>query len=754
MEGVPRLPPPRVAGHRMNPLRVVAFLLFAVSGFCGLVYQIVWLRLAFAAFGIVTPVLSIVLSAFMAGLALGSWLAGRLAGSLSARSRSAGAYAYGLVEWGIAVGAIAVPWLFTTGEEALLTAGDWSSANYLTTSALILGGSILLFATLMGSTFPLMMAFLRANDPGDEGTFSFLYLGNVVGAMLGAATTAAVWIECCGFRGTLLIAASGNVLIGAVALLLPRLANGRAPAAARPTAAGSAASPATSTALSPRLRLGLLFATGFTSMAMEVAWTRAFTPVLYTTIYAFAAVLTVYLAATWIGSALYRRHLRAGTPASVHTLLALLFTASLLPLVLNDPALHESVAVVLGSIVPISALLGYLTPQLVDDHGRGDPRGAGLAYAVNVVGCILGPLLAGYLLLPTVGVKWTLLLSAAVYPLFLLVARPERPSMAWRTAIGVGALTSLAGVLVVRTHEDPSLRAGCEVRRDHVATVVSFGEGMSKRMLVNGVGITELNPVTKIMAHLPLVLRDRPPESTLVICFGMGTTFRSLTSWGGRTTAVELVPSVPEAFGFYWPDAAAVKQRPSARIVIDDGRRFLKRTSETFDLITLDPPPPVEAGGSSLLYSREFYRTVRARLSPTGLLQQWFPGGEEAIARAVTNTLAQSFPHVLVYRSFEPPHVGLHLLAADWPLVPPTVEQAIARMPEAARQDLLEWTHGLPLAVAWPLVLDQRIPLQDMLPTNPRLGITDDRPFNEYFWLRRTFGGEGTFLENTLPAAR
>lgn len=749
----------------MPILRPAAFLLFVVSGFCGLVYQIVWLRLAFAAFGIVTPVLSILLSAFMAGLALGSWLGGRVGRRLAAGSGAFAAVAYGLVECGIAGGAVVVPWAFGAGERLLLGLGESSSAGYLAWSALGIALPILLFATLMGTTFPLMMAFLRRRLAGDEGTFSFLYLGNVIGAMLGACLTAGVLVESLGFRATLLVAAAGNVTIGVTALLLPAL-GGRASDAGTAAAPNAAAPPtplpaATTTST---VRRWLLFATGFTSMAMEVAWTRAFTPVLATTVYAFAAVLAVYLCATWLGSACYRRHLRAQRAAPAATLLALLFPASLLPLVLNDPRWHQEVWIVLASIVPISALLGYLTPQLVDEHGRGDPAGAGTAYAINVLGCIAGPLVAGYALLPMLGVKGTLLACALAYPVFLVVVRGGRLAP-WLAGVGTGLLALWLAISSTRTHEDASIYAQAEVRRDHVATVVShtvddarLPEKDRKRMLVNGIGITTLTDLTKVMAHLPLAVRERPPESTLVICFGMGTTFRSLTTWGGKTTAVELVPSVAEAFGYYWPDAASVLARPGARIVIDDGRRFLRRTQERFDLVTIDPPPPVEAGGSSLLYTREFYATLRQRLSPTGLLQQWFPGGEDAIMRAALNTVVQSFPHVLVFRAFEakpeiPPNLaGIHILAADWPLAAPTVAQAIARMPEAAKKDLIEWHPGMPLEVAWDYVLKQQVDVRTLLPQNPRLGITDDRPFNEYFWLRRTFTGDGTRLENVLPA--
>jgi len=730
-------------------LRLTAFFLFVGSGFCGLLYQIVWLRLALASFGIVTPVLSVVLSVFMLGLALGSWLGGRLAGSLTRRSVGAAAWGYGLAEFGISVGALVVPWAFDLGSQWLLGLGESSSSSYLAMSAIVITVSILVFTTLMGATFPLMMGFLRAASRGDEETFSFLYLGNVIGAMLGALTTALVLIESLGFRDTLLIAAAINVAIGCVAIAMPRFVAGSGEAVPARMLAPPPADPGERRS-GHRLRLALLFATGFTSMAMEVVWTRAFTPVLQTTIYAFAAVLATYLLATWLGSALYRLHLRQGKAATTDKLLALLFVAALLPLVLNDPRWHDSPAVVLLSLVPISLLLGYMTPQLVDDHARGEPGAAGSAYAVNVVGCILGPLFSGYVLLPLVGVKWALLSMALVYPLFLL---GRAAIQADKVAIGAklaGVVALVLALFSTRTHEDPSVYENAEVRRDATASVVAHGEGMKKRLLVNGVGITELTPVTKVMAHLPLVMREQPPKSTCVICFGMGTTFRSLSTWGGDFTAVELVPSVVECFGFFWDDASEVLAREGARVVVDDGRRFLSRTEEKFDLITIDPPPPVEAGGSSLLYSKEFYAVLSSRLSETGVLQQWFPGGEEKIAQAVVNTLRGAFPHLLICRSFEfagrempeGQQVGLHLLASNTPLKIPTVEQAIARMPEAAKQDLLEWNNGMSLKNAWQLVLAQFVPVEQLMPEDPSIKITDDRPFNEYFLLRRTLGAK------------
>src|SRR5262249_59810337 len=125
--------------------------------------------------------------------------------------------------------------------------------------------------------------------------------------------------------------------------------------------------------------------------------------------------------------------------------------------------------------------------------------------------------------------------------------------------------------------------------------------------LGNGGGLPPLTTVTKSVAPLPLAHHRGAPQSALVICFGMGTTYRSMLSWGVSTTSVELVPGVRDAFGYYFSDAPAQMADPRGSVVIDDGRRFLNRTRGLYDVIVVDPPPPVEAAGSSLLYSPEFH---------------------------------------------------------------------------------------------------------------------------------------------------
>jgi spermidine synthase len=732
---------PAAISGRVKP---VLFLLFFCSGFCSLLYQVVWIRMAFAHFGVITPVLSVVLSVFMLGLGLGSWLGGRWVELWSSRLKISPAYFYGGAELVIAVGAFVVPRLFQFGEDYLLGAGEASSTGYLLISAIFIVIAILPWCTMMGATFPLMMSFVRQTDPANQESFSFLYLANVMGAMAGTALTALVLVELFGFGETSTIAAAINCLISAISFLLAWVYRFESKALASAPYAAPRAAESREGANQTPLRPGasrrwlevILFTTGFTSLAMEVAWTRAFTFVLKTTIYAFATILTTYLLSTWIGSYFYRRGLKDGWLISAEDVLAALCVFALLPIVLNDPRLGQTAAVTPLSIVPFCVALGYLTPQLIDAYSRGDPADAGRSYSVNIAGGILGPLVAAYVLLPAIGTHAALVVLGI--PMFLLLVWARRNVLfsLQRSPAIILPLFAVA-LFVSRGYEDGRFYNGPhEVRRDHAATVIAYGEGMDKRLLVNGVGMTFLTPITKVMAHLPLAINNNA-KSGLIICFGMGTTFRAMHSWGIDTTVVELSRSVTESFGFFFPDFADVTGDPKAHIVVDDGRRYLLRTNRQFDVITLDPPPPIEAAASSLLYSKEFYDVVKAHLAPGGILQQWFPGGEENIQYAVARSLRESFPYVVAFKSIE--DWGYHFLASPSPIRLITPAEFAARLPESAKHDLLEWNSNISLEGMAENILSRQTDIGKLLSMDGKsMVVTDDLPYNEYFALRRS----------------
>jgi spermidine synthase len=251
--------------------------------------------------------------------------------------------------------------------------------------------------------------------------------------------------------------------------------------------------------------------------------------------------------------------------------------------------------------------------------------------------------------------------------------------------------------------------------------------------------MTKLTPITKMMAHFTLASLDHEPRRALIICFGMGTTFRSVISWNIPVTAVELVPSVPRLFSYYHADADQVMASPFAHVVVDDGRRYLERSPTKYDVIIVDPPPPVRTAGSSLLYSKDFYTVARQRLEPGGILQQWLPEGDDATQASVARALQSSFPYVRVFHGME--GWGWHFLASERPIPVRTAAELAARMGPAAVRDMMEWGPAASPERQMDLLVSHPGTLDSMISLSPATAVlSDDRPINEYFLLRSRFG--------------
>jgi predicted membrane-bound spermidine synthase len=710
------------------------FWFFFLSGFCSILCELIWLRLSMAQFGVTTALTSIILSVFMAGLGVGSWVAGSLLRRYRDRISFPPLRLYGLLEFMIGLSALVVPAELVWGHRLLESLADHaavSSGAYYLISGLWLSATMIPFCACMGATIPVAMFAIRCRQKqGDGRSFSFLYLANVLGAVMGSFVPLLL-IEPLGFHTTLRIGASLNVLIAVTAFLVSL--------ASRPIQPNSAAaSEATyGPADSRKSILVLLFATGLITMGMELIWIRLFTPYIGPVVYSFGMILVAYLLATYVGSQIYRRWSRTHKVESRLTWVSLALFG-VLPLLTADAhiPLHIVARVFLG-VMPFAGMTGFLTPMLVDRWSGGDPDRAGRAYAVNVVGCILGPLLCGFLLLPLVGEHWTVLLLALPWFAMAFARRSAPGYQLFQRAAAYGMLVLAICILLVAKDFETMFPVR-KVLRDSTATVIACGQGKQRRLLVNGMGMTYLTPITKMMAHMTLAQLDHTPRRALVICFGMGTTFRSVTTWKISSTSVELVPSVPRLFSFYHADAPEVMARPDAKVVIDDGRRFLERNPEKYDAIILDPPPPVQTAGSSLLYSQDFYTVAKQRLEPGGILQQWLPDADLATQAAVARAIKNSFPYVRVFHSLE--GEGWHFLASERPIPVRTAEELVARMPPDALADMMEWGPAQTPVQQVKLLLDHQKSIDEIIALSPEtVALSDDRPINEYFLLRTPF---------------
>lgn len=727
------------------------FVFFVISGFCSLVYEIVWLRLAMANFGVTAGLVSIVLSTFMGGLGIGSWVAG-----IAMRKKGRGRIAlrvYSAAELLVGCSSVVVPYQLKLGRlllQHLGSLGQWQSLTYYILSGIWLGITLIPWCACMGSTFPLLMSVIRETSQAEsEHAFSYLYVANVLGALIGTLCSAFALIELLGFKGTLYFAGALNVLLAVSAFTLSlRILSPPGP----PKAIAAMSSQRLRRTFGNRVVLLMLFTTGFTSMGMEVVWVRQFTPYLGNVVYAFAGILAAYLLATFVGSHDYRSWIcshQIEESASTWSLLALF---SLIPLVSADPQLPVRVGNIdlgglrLGGIVPFCGIAGFLTPLLTDGWSAGDPDRGGTAYAVNLVGSILGPLVAGFWLLPWFGERGSTIALAA--PLFAIAgfsafqrisARDFEVGSALKPKLKF-VLAVLGAVLLFSMSHDYEQRYPVrEVRRDYAATVIATGAGFDRKLLVNGTGMTELSPITKYMAHLPLAFMSQPAHKGLVICFGMGTTFRSMLSWGISTTAVDVVPSVPEMFDYFHSDARMLVRSPLARIVVDDGRRFLDGSQESYDVVVIDPPPPPAALGSSLLYSPEFYDVVKKHLRKNGIVQMWYPASaaDDATSASVARALTESFPYVRAFSSFN--DYGFHFLASMEPFPSNIASSTLAsRMPPSAAADFVEWGPESNVREQFDKVLSRELPIEKLLQPAPRVPtLHDDQPINEYYLLRQ-----------------
>ena len=723
------------------------FAFFFVSGFCSILYEVIWLRLSMAEFGVTTALVSIVLSVFMAGLGLGSWVSGKLTRKFAARFHGSALRLYALTELLIGISAILVPQLLLWGRQTVERFGAASSSAYYLASGIWIALALIPWCACMGATIPVAMwAIGQSFREQVQRSFSYLYVANVLGAMAGAILPLLA-VELYGFRAALRIGGVLNLVLAASAMALTFRPAFRGPG----VELFANRSPQIFNPASKRKTLlVLLFITGLTSMGMEVVWIRQLTPYMGNAVYTFASILALYLASTFAGSRIYRYRSRGAEGRQGGLLWVFLGLLALVPVATADPQFHLPKLLTILGIAPFSAALGFITPMLVDRWSGGDPDKAGFAYAVNVVGCILGPLLSGFLLLPFMGERWVLFVLSL--PFLVIGLNPGwwvgsawpllKPG--WQKSLPY-AVVAVAIVLLLIGRDYDAHFENPVVLRDSTATVIAARtEGGGKRLLVNGVGMTGLSDITKIMAHLPLASLTSPPRNALVICFGMGTTYRSLLSWKIPSTAVELVPSVPRLFWYFHGDAPQLLQSPLSHVVIDDGRRYLERISEQYDVITIDPPPPVHSAGSSLLYTKEFYATIKQRLQPGGILQQWLPGGDAVVRASVTRALVESFPYVRVFYSVPFPGVtgqGVHFLASSQPIPKRTTAELMARIPQSAVADLAEWAEGGRVDANLNAVVQSEFSPDQLIGESPGApAMQDDRPVNEYCLLRKKLG--------------
>jgi len=761
-------------GHRNAIL-----LIFVLSGAAGLIYEVVWARQLVLVFGNTTQAVATILTGFFAGMAIGSVLGGRLADRARSPLRL-----YGLIELALVGIVLATPAAFRLLHELYRSAYSSLQTTPAALTLIRFGLALLALAPatiLMGSTMPMLSRFLARRSDELGGAFGELYAANTLGAILGTVLAGFFLIEILGLTGTLWVGAGCTLAAGLFALVLDR----RLPLI-EPDRASLVGTPADPTPIDGsrddgkiernwRLALSSAFVMGLTSLGYQVLWTRMLSSGTGNSTYVFTLILVIFLFGIAFGAKLIgKRSTEIAHPIRLLGLaqlcVALLAIAGV-ALMSGRLVSFSFVSTTIIVVLPATVVLGLALPVASCIVARGDERvgrDVGLLLGANTIGVVIGTSAVPFLLVPFLGSPRSVValsvLNAALGIALLEIAREGQLALRWlrRTAAAAIALgvayallarpSFIADPTETRVARDGELVASTE---DEVAAVQAGRLGGEKHLWVCGTGMTSLTIDARLMAVLPMMLRPQA-DSMLVICFGMGSSYRSALIGGMRVDGVELVPSVPKMFNYYYADADRFVANSRGRLLITDGRNYVELTDRTYDTIVVDPPPPIESSGTAVLYSREFYAGCSSRLKAGGLMMEWMPYGQTIDEfRAHVRTFADIFPEVMI--AFGPGQYGTFLFGSREPirldessirkvLVRSGVLEDLAGASDSPASTIDSWVHLIPRLV-W-------ISNADVA----RFGgggplITDDRPLTEYFLLRRLIGPDSPpMTESTLRA--
>lgn len=748
-------------------------LIFLLSGAAGLIYEVVWSRQLVLVFGNTTQAVSTILTGFFGGMAIGSFLGGRLADRVRSPLRL-----YGTIELVLVVVVLATPLTFHLLHEVYRGAYPSLESEPELVALLRFGLAVLALSPatiLMGATLPALTRHLTAGAHLSR-AFGRLYAANTVGAIVGTLAAGVLLIELLGLTGTLVIGAACSAAAGAAALLLSRRRRSAIPPDRHDIARHFADSAEEVGAVArPRLAIVLAFVSGLTSLGYQVLWTRLMSSGTGNSTYVFTLILATFLLAIALGALFFsivRRAIRRSIlPIAAAQVLSGIFALVGLVLVISHPSafgitdglvsLRAVALPIVLVVLPATLVMGFTFPAssaLLGSDPERTATSAGRLLAANTLGAIVATFAIPFFVIPLIGSPHAVLVLAVVnIGTGLVVALVSAAGGVARLiaaggAVAAGAVTAAVLVSTANATLDPSdarlIAAHATIfqsAEDEIASVQAARAGSTLRLLVGGTGMTALTVDAKLMPILPLIAR---PTSTraLVVAFGMGSGFRASVIAGMQTEAVELVPSVLKMFGFFYSDATKVLNEPNGRVLVADGRNFIDLSQGSYDIIVTDPPPPIYSSGASVISSLEYYQAGHARLAPGGVMMQWFPfvGGSVDETKAHIRTFRYVFPHVTV--AFGPGGHGMFMLGSDAPmtftdaairrvLARPGVLADISSATDSPAHTVDAWARLIP-SLLW--IIDAKV---DQFVGDGPL-VTDDRPFSEYFFLRNTFGAK------------
>jgi predicted membrane-bound spermidine synthase/Tfp pilus assembly protein PilF len=589
-------------------LLLVGLFCFFFSGAAGLIYQVVWTRMLTQIFGNTTYAIATVLSAFMAGLAIGSYLFGRIA------DRGKNDFLlYGILEAGVGVYGFAVPWLFILAQKVYGPIFGLNQSHPFLFNLVLFALSFVLLVLptlLMGATLPVLSRFFVRSFAQFGRRVGDLYATNTLGAVIGCAAAGFFLIPTLGMRATVFLAAGVNIVIAALILIADRFRDKEPQSLAVQAAAAEAAAPAPE-ASSSSLRWIILLSfalSGFASLVYENAWTRALTLVIGSSIYSFTTMLVTFLIGLSLGGFIYARFLgereaRLSTFGLIELWVGLAALATIplferLPLIFvrllhgfgDTFSVFLYLQVFLSSLVMFvpTVLLGMTFPLVARLFTQSLYRvgsGVGISYSANTVGAVLGAFAGGFVLIPSIGVQ-NAIIFAVVMNLAIgcwLVLSDPRLAALPRYALGAGVLVLAIAVPFRMPRWDRHiLTSGVTIYNDRYESLPSdslrieemkrddvlfYKEGLTSTVSVHQIFGSEYmyfksngkidgsygDALSQLMtSYIPMLFHPKA-EQALTIGLGSGMSAKALATFKSlkEIEVIEIEPAMIEASKFF-----------------------------------------------------------------------------------------------------------------------------------------------------------------------------------------------------------
>lgn len=681
-----------------------------LSGAAALIYQVTWVRLLGLSMGSTSAAVGTVLAAFFLGMSLGSYLSRHFVRP----GAGGGLGPYVVLEVLIGLfGLILLPVLLRLDVFMALfpVLGGLLSFKFLVAIVLLSVPSI-----CIGATFPVMANALIQGWREIGSKFGLLYSFNTLGAVLGAFLSGFVIIPAVGLDGAIYTAVACNFVVAAVGglWLVKGWKGERAPGGAY--GAGSSELPRAPEQeepdrTAPPLALVILFSTGFASIASEVGFTKYASVFAGTTIYGFSAILTAFLIGITAGSwAIHPRVERmAARQAWVTGILLLLglslaLTRSWLGLLpwLNreleavslapDLVRLAKYAAVFGVLLPATFLFGALFPlnlRLYCGDLAGLRKKAGVGYAVNTLGGILGSIAAGFLIIPRFGTDALLGSMAAVMVLMALLSAVSIRMPAVRTRAVAASLVLLAAVVFLPGISYRSLISSTDLgggkELDYLyleegkTAIVSLTRSLGPYVVLASNGLPEAgiradNPNfggrwAVMLGAIPYLFH-KEPRSAFLVGFGGGLTTYALTTTDlERVHVTELEPAVVHAVRSLHGGPIPALGDPRVRLSLNDARNALLLDPASYDLVISQPSHPWVAGTANV-FTRQFYELAASKMNEGAIFAQWltFYRMDVVTVGSILKAFYGVFPYGMVMGGTDPTNGSLILIGSRRPV--------------------------------------------------------------------------------------